>query len=95
MEGLRGSPTSEAGRMIVGYRYSALTRGQVLAVRAALRAGVRARVLADEYGVGVRTIYRAAVGDLCPVVRIEIGDWWAEFEVPQLGPVRVTPWYAR
>jgi DNA invertase Pin-like site-specific DNA recombinase len=74
------------------FRYRALTPGQAGAIRAAAKSGVRALLLAAEYGVSVRTIYRTLERSGCSVHLVRLDDWRAEFEMTDEGPVRVTSW---
>jgi hypothetical protein len=75
------------------FRYRALTFGQTIAIRSAAHSGVRAHLLAAEYGVSVRTIYRTLARSGCAVHQVKLGDWCAEFEMTDEGPVRVTSWF--
>ncbi len=77
-----------------GYLWRALTPSQCAVVREALASGVRARDLADAYGVSVRTVYRAARAARLPIVTVQVADWSAEYIVTDDGPVRCTSWAA-
>lgn len=73
----------------------ALTPSQCRAVAMAFDQGVRAVVLASQYGVDRRTIYRSIKYGRQPVARAVVGDWWAEFYLPPDGPpTRATEWMA-
>lgn len=77
-----------------GYLWRALSPGQVRAIAARRAAGVSARNLAVEYGVSVRTIYRAVRQGSGRLVSVRVEDWHAEFMIGEGGPVRCTPWLA-
>lgn len=79
--------------MTSGYLFRKTTIEQARAI-AARAAGVSARALACQYGVSVRTIYRAVAAAGQEAVRVRVGTWHAEFVLTAEGPVRVTPWHA-
>lgn len=78
----------------VSLRRRALTPAQCRAVATARDQGVSAVVLAAQYGVDRRTIYRSAEYGRWPVERAVVGTWWAEFFVTPDGPQRATEWMA-
>ncbi len=60
---------------------------------AARRSGIRARVLAERYGLSVRTIYRYLAGDHQGTVLVQVGRWQAPFSVNDgLRPKLMGPW---
>lgn len=89
-------PTS-ANRDAMGsrsFRWRSLTPSQAQAIAYARHAGVDAGVLAKQYGVSARTIYRAAEYGRASFKVVRLAGWWAEFCLTHLGPMRMTPWYA-
>lgn len=74
------------------YRARNLTRPQVVAIRLNRTHGARIVDLAEAYGVSRRTIYRALERATVPVHRVEVAGWFADFEIIEDGPIRVTPW---
>lgn len=78
-----------------GYLWRSISPRRAEAIVADYRDGVKVRVLADRYGVNVRTIYRTIerARDGQPVV-VRVGDYQAEFMLTPEGPVRMTAWFA-
>lgn len=76
------------------FRWRALTPSQAQAIARAVAAGVKVSVLAAEYGVSTRTIYRAARYGRADYVTVRLSGWRAEFVLTHLGPMRMTVWYA-
>jgi hypothetical protein len=77
---------------VTNFRWRSLTADQAAAIRRAMSEGVRAQDLAAEYGVTVRTIYRARDRAYEPVHAVTIGDWVGRFALTSDGPVQVEPW---
>lgn len=73
----------------------ALTLEQVRGVASARRRGVPARSLASQYGVHVRTIYRAVERADEPTVEVHVGNWRAPFAITEEGPVQIEGWRPR
>lgn len=78
--------------MTLPYRHQRLTFAQARAIAKALDAGVPARVLAREYGVDPRSVYRAAQRADEPSAVIDVGAWRTTFLLTDEGPVQVEPW---
>lgn len=77
------------------YLYRSVTSDKAAEICKAIAAGVPARAVAAEYGVSVRTIYRARERGYEPVVTVVAGDWATRFAITAEGPVRVEPWRPR
>ena len=78
-----------------GYLFRALTPTQTTAIALARGAGISPVVLAAEYGVSTRTIYRACRYAAQRRVTVTVAEWEAEFIVGDEGPIRVTCWNAK
>ena len=76
----------------VRWRYQKLSPEQEEAVCRALMDGVSAPVLALQYGVNRRTIYRAAHRSLWRLYPVEIEGWRARFRLEDDGPIQMEPW---
>lgn len=83
---------AEIGRMARHMR--ALTPDQEEAVRLAVSAGASPKDIAAAYGVHVRTIYRVLARSSIVVYEVELGDYRAQFEVGDDGPIQLTEWVA-
>lgn len=77
-----------------GYQWRKITPAQAAAIAVDRASGVPASVIAEAYGVSVRTIYRAVACAQLPMVRVAVGSWHAEFMLTDDGPVRATAWHA-
>lgn len=76
-----------------GYRWRALTPDQGVAIHRAFKVGVRAQVLAQAYGVHVRTIYRTLRRSPEEIATVRVFDQQATFVKGEDGePVRLTAW---
>lgn len=74
------------------YIWRRLSHEQCVAIRSAFHAGVSARSLAAEYGVGVHTVYRAIRrAERRPVV-VVVGSYVAPFHIGDEGPIQMGPW---
>lgn len=90
MSRVRGEYDVPGGYMV----WRALTPSQAKAAAKAKADGVKPGALAAEYGVSVRTIYRAIRQATTPHAVGRVGDWWAEFVLTDEGPIRLTPWHS-
>lgn len=71
-----------------------LSPEQEAEVRAAFDRGVRAVVLASQYGVTRRTIYRTIHRTDRDIFRVKVGGYHATYEIGAEGPIQLTPWRA-
>lgn len=60
----------------------------------ALAGKVPYRVLASQYGVSKRTIARTVERTPLDVVVVQLGGYYAQFEVHETGPIQRTDWRA-
>lgn len=77
------------------YHHRRLTAAQTRAIASARAAGVPAGVLAREYGVAPKTIYRAVRRAAEPTATVDVADWRTTYALTDEGPVQVEPWRAR
>ena len=87
--------SGDVDRVGSGYLWRRITPAQADAIVRARAAGVPATTLAKEYGVSVRSIYRA-IADLAnqQPITVTVASWRAQFVIRPEGPVRVTAWHA-
>ena len=76
----------------IRFRFSKLTPEQEAWIRAAWYDGMRASVLASQYGVSTRTIYRAIHRTACSLHPVVISGWGARFRLEHDGPIQMEPW---
>jgi hypothetical protein len=77
------------------YQFQRIRPDQARAIARAQRSGVAtAPELALEYGVAVRTIWRAIARAEAPATTLQAGPWRASFALTAEGPVQVEPWRA-
>ena len=70
-----------------------LTPLQDCAIRQDLDLLGSASMLAERYGVSVRTIYRAAARAGETTRRVTVAGWWATFRLTDEGPTQITMWH--
>lgn len=69
-----------------------VTLDQEVAIADAFRSGTRAKVLAKQYGLNVRTIYRAIHRAERHAMWVTVGDYWAPFAYGDEGPIQLGTW---
>jgi predicted DNA-binding protein (UPF0251 family) len=77
---------------VSGFRWRRITPAQAQAIRHDHARGATLAVLAERYGVHVRTIARTLNRARREAHRVTVAGWTCLVEFEDDGPVQITPW---